>query len=134
ERHGVDAWFTHRGSLQVAASPWQEGAWSGCTALARKLGVDEEFVELTQEEVQARCASPAFGGGALMRDGATVQPARLARGLRRVLLERGVRIHEISTVGSIEKGQLMMVVECAGSAWDERAGLGMTSWSNRRAR
>ncbi len=33
-----------------------------------------------------------------MRDGATVQPALLARGLRRVALERGVVIHEQSTV------------------------------------
>ena len=33
-----------------------------------------------------------------MRDGATVQPALLARGLRRVALERGVIIHEQSTV------------------------------------
>ena len=33
-----------------------------------------------------------------MRDGATVQPALLARGLRRVALERGVVIHEQSRV------------------------------------
>ncbi len=38
--------------------------------------------------------SPLFRGGMLVPDAATVQPARLARGLRRVLLERGVRIYE----------------------------------------
>ena len=33
-------------------------------------------------------------GGVFMRGAATIQPAALARGLRRVLLERGVTIHE----------------------------------------
>jgi len=32
--------------------------------------------------------SPAFRSGAFMRDGASVQPALLARGLRRVMLGR----------------------------------------------
>ncbi len=45
-------------------------------------------------EVRARFDSPVFRGGVLVPHGATVQPARLARGLRRVLLERGVRIFE----------------------------------------
>ena len=65
-------------------------------AVAQRLGVPEEFVALTPDEVQARCASPRFRNGAFMRDGATVQPALLARGLRRVALERGVVIHEQS--------------------------------------
>ena len=90
-RHEVDAWFTHHGQLQVASSPGQEGAWSESTALAAMLGVGEEFVELAPSEVRERCASLSFGGGALMRDGATVQPARLAMGLRRVLMGRGAR-------------------------------------------
>ena len=40
-------------------------------------------------QVRARCDSPMFRGGVLIAHGATVQPARLARGLRRVLMERG---------------------------------------------
>src|SRR5260370_2443969 len=62
--------------------------------LAQVVGAEGELRSLTGDEVRARCDSPAFGGGAFMRDGASIQPARLARGLRRVLLERGVTIHE----------------------------------------
>ena len=131
ERHQVDTWFSHKGQLQVASSPGQEGAWKESTALAASLGVAEEFVELAPREVQERCASPAFGGGALMRDGATVQPARLAMGLRRVLLERGVRIHELSPVGALEKGPRLRAVTEAGTVWADQAVLALNAWAAR---
>jgi glycine/D-amino acid oxidase-like deaminating enzyme len=53
---------------------------------------------LSPAEVAERCASPAFRGGAFYRDAATVQPARLALGLRARLLEAGVAIYERSPV------------------------------------
>ena len=46
---------------------------------------------LTAEEVRERVDSPVFRGGVLVPDFATVQPARLALGLRARLLERGRR-------------------------------------------
>ena len=66
--------------------------------LARRLGVDHEFEVLSQDDMQKRCASPTFRSAVFMPDAATVQPARLARGLRRVLIERGVRIFEETPV------------------------------------
>ena len=53
---------------------------------------------LDPDQVAARCASPAFRGGAFYPDAATVQPARLALGLRARLLAAGVEIHERSPV------------------------------------
>ena len=47
---------------------------------ARRMGRPEAYRELSAAEVRAVCDSPALRGGAAM-DGATVQPARLARGL-----------------------------------------------------
>jgi glycine/D-amino acid oxidase-like deaminating enzyme len=43
---------------------------------------------------RARCASPVFRGGVFVPAGATVQPARLAFGLRERLLARGARVFE----------------------------------------
>ena len=57
---------------------------------------------LSPEAVRARVASPVFRGGVFMRGAATVQPAVLARGLRRVLLERGVSIHEGTTAVELD--------------------------------
>jgi glycine/D-amino acid oxidase-like deaminating enzyme len=55
-------------------------------------------------EVAARCASPAFRGGAFYPDAATVQPARLAFGLRERLLSTGVEIFERSPVRRLAGG------------------------------
>jgi glycine/D-amino acid oxidase-like deaminating enzyme len=96
--HGVDAHYRQAGMMEVSTSEPHDDRPLGTVRLARRLGVPDEFVALTPDEVQARCASPRFRTGALMRDGATVQPALLARGLRRVALERGVVIHEGSLV------------------------------------
>ena len=49
-------------------------------------------------EVRERCASPVFRGGVLIPDFATLQPARLALGLRRRLIERGALVYEDSHV------------------------------------
>ena len=70
---------------------------------ARELGEEEEVVALGADEIRASCDSPLFLGGARFRLNATVQPARLALGLRAKLLERGVRIHERTLVTKVHR-------------------------------
>ena len=55
-------------------------------------------LHIASTAIRARCDSPLFLGGAVYRLNATVHPARLALGLRRVLLESGVRVHERTQV------------------------------------
>jgi glycine/D-amino acid oxidase-like deaminating enzyme len=57
---------------------------------------------LSAAQVADRVRSTAFREGAFMPGAATVQPASLARGLRRVALERGVVIAEGSEVIEID--------------------------------
>ena len=98
EAHGVDAWYTRAGDLGISTSPAKDGAWRDNAETARKLGADQEYVELTPSQVAERFRSPVARGGVFMPGAAHIQPARLARGLRRVLLERGVRIFEATPV------------------------------------
>jgi glycine/D-amino acid oxidase-like deaminating enzyme len=98
EAEGVDAWFSAVPHVDVATGPGQEGAWAGAVQACREAGEPEEYVALEADEVAAVCRSPRFGGGARAATGATVQPARLALGLRRRLLEVGVRMFERSPV------------------------------------
>src|SRR5581483_2207256 len=128
ERHGVDAWFTPAGELQVASSPAQEERWGPTVSELRRLGVEDELVELTREEVRAICHSPVFRRGAFLREGATVQPARLARGLRRVLLERGVRIFESTPVRRFRPGPPAVAETLSGSVRAGEAILAVGSW------
>ena len=94
DANGVDAWFREAPMLNVATTPSQLGCWDEDVSSCAELDAPDEIVELSADEVRARCDSPIFLGGASHRLNATVQPARLALGLRRRLLERGVRIHE----------------------------------------
>jgi len=98
EEQGVDAWWRPAGYLQTSTTPAHDGAWERALAACRELGVPEAIVPLSPAEVQARCQSPAFRAGAVCPDAATVQPARLALGIRRRLLEEGVEIFESSPV------------------------------------
>ena len=100
--NAIDAWFTKAGSLSVSAAPAQDGSWTEAVEALRGHGLGDRYVPLTAEEVAARVRSPVFRDGAFMPGAATVQPATLARGLRRVLLERGVVIAEGSEVVEID--------------------------------
>jgi glycine/D-amino acid oxidase-like deaminating enzyme len=102
EREGVDAHFHQGGWLWTATSPAQIGSWEGAVAAAEAYG-EHPFELLSGEEVQARTGSPVHLGAAYEKSAATVQPALLARGLRRVALERGVRIYERTAMIDLDR-------------------------------
>jgi glycine/D-amino acid oxidase-like deaminating enzyme len=95
---GVDAWYRQGGYLQVSTTPVHDGIDADAIAACRELGVPDKLRVVDAAEVQKRCASPAFRAGAIEPSCATVQPARLALGIRRRLLEEGVEIYESSPV------------------------------------
>jgi glycine/D-amino acid oxidase-like deaminating enzyme len=94
----VDAWFRRGGYLQVSTAPAHDGTWDEAVAACRELGQGGAVRALDPAGVAKRCASPAFRGGAFYPDAATVQPARLALGLRERLLVAGVEVCERSPV------------------------------------
>lgn len=96
--HGVDAWYRHGGTLTVSTNPAQDDAGRAAAEAAAELGVPERVQVLSPAEVADRCRSAVFRGGIFVPDEATVQPARLALGLRAKLTERGVAIFERSRV------------------------------------
>src|SRR5207248_8400046 len=89
----IDAQFRPDGWLWTATSTAQIGAWEPTLARAESLG-EQPFTRLGPEEVARRAASPVHLAGVFEPSAATVHPARLARGLRRVAIERGVRVFE----------------------------------------
>ena len=94
ERDRTDVHYRRGGMLTVSTTSLHDLAWRGSVEAAAALGVPGAYRELSAAEVARRCRSPRFRGGALMADGATVHPARLARALRRACVARGVTIHE----------------------------------------
>jgi len=126
----VDAWYTSAPQLEVATTPAQDGAWEPVVRACAEVGLGDEVRTLSRDDVRSRCASPLFRGGALYETAATVQPARLALGLRARLLEAGVRIHERSRVtsltpdgvaeatqGRVRAGAAVLGVNAATAGW-----------------
>lgn len=105
EEHGVDAWFQPAGYVQVSTTAAHDGSWARAVEACRELGVPEMLRPLSEDEVAERCKSPAFRAGAVSPTSATVQPARLALGLREQLLAAGVEIYESSPVREFREGE-----------------------------
>jgi len=99
----VDAWFRPAGYVQVSTAPAHDCTWLDAVEACRELGVPEMLRSLSREEVAERCNSPAFRAGAESPTSATVQPARLALGLRERLLTAGVEIYESTSVRSFQE-------------------------------
>lgn len=127
--HEIDAWFRYDGDLGVASSVAQVGEWSDLVSTVRRLGVGDDFEVLSAERLRERVDSPVFHGGIATRHGATVQPARLARGMRRVLLERGVRIHEGTPVTRFGAGSPAVVETPGGTVRAGSAVIGLNAWA-----
>ncbi len=127
--HGIDAWFKKSGYIYAATALQHLAVCEHMVRLAQAVGAADKLRELTAEEVRARCDSASFRGGAFMRDGASVQPARLVRGLRRVLLERGVTIHESTTVTRLEPGPPALAVTPKGMVRARHAVIAVNAWA-----
>ena len=121
-----DVWLREAGMLKVAANPREDGVLARATAAAHELGVEEEAIPLLPDEVRARIASPRFRSGVLYRDGATVQPARLALALKRAALRAGVAVHERTPVTAVRDGVLEGPVDLV---WAETVVLALNAWS-----
>jgi glycine/D-amino acid oxidase-like deaminating enzyme len=113
DSEGVDAWYRRSGFLLVSAAEAQDAVLDRLLEAGRAAGVagtagngsgPAHLIELDRDALAERCASPAFRRAVFAPDDATVQPARLALGLRRRLLESGVRIFEHSRVRSLRAG------------------------------
>jgi len=128
EEHAVDAWFRPAAYVQVSIAPAHDGAWERALRACRELEVSEMLRPLSEAEVQERCQSPAFRGGAVSPTSATVQPARLALGLRARLLAAGVEVFESSPVRSFrEAGDGVEARTPAGSVRGTRGVLAIGS-------
>jgi putative aminophosphonate oxidoreductase len=124
---GVDAHFHQGGWLWAATSPAQLGSWEGAVRAAEAYG-EHPFELLAADDVRARTGSPVHLGAAYEAGAATVQPALLARGLRRVALARGVRIHERTPMADLDR-ENGIVRTPAGSVRAGAIVLALNAWA-----
>jgi glycine/D-amino acid oxidase-like deaminating enzyme len=134
DEHAIDAWFRPDGDLGVASSEAQIGYWADNIMAAERLGVPDLFHVLDRDAARARVDSPHIHGGIYTSNGATVQPGRLARGIRRVLLELGVRIFERTPVTRFGAGTPSIAETPGGSVRAGAAVIALNAWAASWAR
>ena len=133
ELRGVDVWLREAPMLRVSAAPAQDEVVERSLRATQELGVGDEAAALDSDEVRKRCASPRFRKGVLFREGATVQPARLARALRRAAADDPrVSLHELTSAtvlpgraphvletpdGRMTAGEVVLAVNAAAAGW-----------------
>jgi glycine/D-amino acid oxidase-like deaminating enzyme len=128
EEHGIDAQYRPEGWMWAATNTAQVGAWDSTIAAIERHG-EHPFERLEPDEVVARTGSPAHLAGVFERISATVQPARLARGLLRVAGELGVTVYERSPMVGLERSTTLAVRTRYGRITADRVLITMGAWS-----
>jgi putative aminophosphonate oxidoreductase len=128
DRNGIDAHFTQAGWLWTATSAAQENSWETVVAKAETLSPGT-FARLDPGEVAKRAGSSAHRAGVLERRAATVQPAALVRGMRRIALDRGVRIFEHTKVERFSRAHPLIVETSSGSIAASAIVLATNAWA-----
>ena len=125
---GIDAHFRGDGWLWAATSGPQTGSWN---ALLDTLERHQQhpFELWEPETVARRSGSDRHIAGIFEPTAASVQPALLARGLRRAALSAGVRIYERTPMTRLKRGRPPRVVTPTGTVTAEKVVIAMNAWS-----
>jgi glycine/D-amino acid oxidase-like deaminating enzyme len=126
--HGIDAHFTQAGWLWTATSAAQENSWATVVTRAEALSPGT-FARLDPRDVAKRSGSPKHRAGVLERGAATVQPASLVRGMRRVAIDKGVQIFEHTTVRRFSRARPLIAETSAGSISANSIVLATNAWA-----
>lgn len=100
----IDAHYAKGGELEVARAEYDLPKLEEMYEGYRSLGLHDRVTLLDADETAERLRVPGAVGSFWNRDGAAIQPARLARGLARAVERRGGRIVEGTTVTDYEGG------------------------------
>ena len=132
EQHDIDAQVRRDGWLWAATNAAQDGAWSETMAALETHG-EAPLVGWTPRDVAERSGSDRHLAGVYEAGAATLHPGRLARGLRRVAIERGVRVFERTALETLDHGVPATIRTARGNIRADRVILAMNAWAARWA-
>ncbi|MFE3170016.1 NAD(P)/FAD-dependent oxidoreductase [Amycolatopsis sp. NPDC059090] len=129
EQHAIDAAIRRCGWLWTSTAPDQDGAWQDTLdALSTVSG--SPLRPVSPERAVDLGGSPARGG-VFDPTAATLQPARLARGLRQAAVDLGADVFEQSPVRSVEDGAGPVRVRTgSGEVVADRVVLAINAWAS----
>ncbi|MDR2308366.1 MAG: FAD-dependent oxidoreductase [Paucimonas sp.] len=128
--NGIRCDYRMDGTLYTATNQAQLGGTDAVIAALERQGINS-FQRLPLEQLQRLAGSERHLEGWYSPAAATVQPGRLVRGLRRVALQRGVRIHEGTAMTGLTHGAPATLRTRTGSIRADRVVLGLNAWMAR---
>jgi glycine/D-amino acid oxidase-like deaminating enzyme len=105
--HGVDCDLQENGMLYVAFSENQVKSLESYHNNLKSIGLKSSFLQ--GDDVEAEIKSPRVIAAQVTHHGAVINPAKLARGMKRVVEELGVEVRERSVVTRITPGRVNVV-------------------------
>lgn len=111
---GIDAQIAPSGVLRIARGPEQEPALDAAMATYEAFGLADGYERLSADALAARIRVSRARGAIWAKDGLTVHPARLVRGLARAVERRGGAIYERSPVVAFRGGERPALVTADG--------------------
>lgn len=126
--NGIDCWFDRVGWIWGATCTPQIGAWDDALSKLARHG-REPASPVSRDEIAATTGTTSHFAGVFDASAATIHPGYLVRGLRRVALQRGVRIHEKTTMSGFSRRDPIVVETQQGKIRCDRLVLAMNAWS-----
>ncbi|MBL7163868.1 MAG: FAD-dependent oxidoreductase [Anaerolineales bacterium] len=105
--HGVDCDFSEKGMLNVALNNKQIKSLELYSNQLKSFGLESTFLQ--GKDLDAEIKSPLFVAGLYNPHGTTLNPAKLAFEMKRVVEEIGVEVIERSVVTRISPGKVNLV-------------------------
>lgn len=105
DAHQIQCDFERTGRFYVALTEMQMDEAGRAIEVAEKLGVRGMRL-LNAKEMQAEINSPLYLGGAFAPGGGILNPVKLIEGLKRIALQRDVKVFEHTQVMKIDKGKV----------------------------
>ncbi len=101
---GIDCDYAKGGELEIVRAPYDLPKIQALYDTWRAIGLDDHYRLLDESEVRSRVNAAGALGGLHNREGAAIQPAKLARGLARAVERQGGRIYEQTRVTRVRDG------------------------------
>lgn len=128
--HGIDAELRRDGWLWVATTPLHLGSWNSVIEELARHDISP-FRALTPEELARQGHSAYHLGGVLDVNAGSIHPGRLARGMRRVVMEHGIEVFERSPMIELQRSRTPVVTTPHGEVHASSVVIAMNAWSAR---